>query len=75
MKEVVIKIAPFVLKSTVFIKENGEIRSVEIPQKEISSFLSLEPDVDVVHLFGNEKITNKIQEECMVKYSLKNIET
>ena len=74
MKELVIKIAPFVFKQTVFIKEDGEWRTVEVPHKELTSFISLEPDVKTVHLFGNEKMVKKVQEECVTKYSLADIE-
>lgn len=73
MKEIIIKFEPFVFKQTVFIKENNHINKEEVPQKELSSYISLLEDVDKVHLFGNEKFADKIKEECMTKYKINNI--
>lgn len=74
MKELVVNIAPFVLKQTIFIREDGKVSQLQIPQKEIASYISLHTDIDVVHLFGPEKFTKKIHEECITKYSVNNID-
>ena len=73
MKEMIIKLAPFVLKQTVYIidKETKEVKEDKIPQKELSKYISLhENDIDHVHLFGNEDFIRKIQEECISKYKV-----
>lgn len=74
MKEVIIKFEPFVFKQTIFIKEGNEIKQEQIPQKELSSFISLLDDVNKVHLFGNQKFAEKIKEECTTKYKINNID-
>lgn len=74
MKEVIIKFEPFVFKQTIFIKEGNEIKQEQIPQKELSSFISLLDDVSKVHLFGNQKFAEKIKEECITKYKVNNID-
>lgn len=79
MKELSIKLAPFILKQTIFIREMQEIRtdvvtSIEVPQREIASYISLQTDVERVHLFGNQKLARKIQEDCLSKYKVKNID-
>lgn len=69
MKEAVIKFEPFVLNQTVFIRDpSGEITRKEVPQKELSNFISLLVDVQKIHLFGNEKFAEKIKNECVTKY-------
>ena len=71
MKEIIIKIAPFVLKQTVYIKdkETGAVTEKHIPQKDLASFISLEDDLETVHLFGNKKFLQKLQQECIAKYN------
>lgn len=73
MKELIIKIAPFVFKQCVYIRniDTGEIEEVSIPQKELASFISLQENLKEVHIFGNEKFINKFQEDCLTKYNLK----
>ena len=63
MKEIIIKFEPFTFKQVVFIKnsETGEITQEAVPQKELSSYISLLDDVDEVHLFGNKKYAEKIK--------------
>ena len=78
MKEIGIKIAPFVLKQTVFIREVSEIgddnvTTVSMPWNEIPKFISLQTDLDKVYLFGSQKFAKKIQEDCLVKYNVKNV--
>ena len=74
MKELIVKIAPFVLKQCVYIKDmnTGEIKEICIPQKELASFISLQEDLKEVHLFGNQKFIKKLQEDCICKYNVKN---
>ena len=73
MKELIVKIAPFILKQSVYIRdiETGEIKEECIPQKELAHFISLQQDIKEIHLFGHEKFVKKIQEECMYKYNMK----
>ena len=73
MKEMIIKIAPFVLKQTVYItdKDTDFVSEEKVPQKELASYISLhENEVQCVHLFGKEEFVRKIQEECLSKYSV-----
>ena len=75
MKEVIIKFEPFVFKQTVFIKnEDGTLVTDKVPQKELSSYISLLNDVSKVHLFGNDKYAMKLKEECLTKYKVNNID-
>ena len=75
MKEIIIKLEPFVFKQTLFIKdEQGTIVQVQVPQREVASYISFLAGIEKIHLFGNEKFINKIREECITKYNLKNIE-
>ena len=73
MKEIVIKFEPFILKQTVFIKdsETGQIKHEAIPQKELVGFIALQDNLDKIHLFGNYKFAEKIKNECITKYKLK----
>lgn len=78
MKEISIKLAPFIFKQTIFIREVNEIgsdtvTSIDIPHSEVASFISLQTDLDTVHLFGNQKFAKKIQEDCLKKYNVKNV--
>lgn len=74
MKELIIKFEPFVFKQTVFIKhEDGHVEKTNIPQKEISSYISLRPDIDKVHFFGNDKFIMKFKNECITKYKVNNV--
>lgn len=78
MKEISIRITPFVLKQTIFIREVAEIgedtlTTISIPQSQIASFISLQPQLERVHLFGNQKFAKKIQEDCLKKYNVKNV--
>lgn len=74
MKEVIVKFEPFVFKQTVFIKnEKGEITEAKVPQKELSSYLSLLSDVGNIHLFGNQVFAEKIKKECVTQYGLNDI--
>lgn len=78
MKEISIKLAPFVLKQTVFIRDINEIgsdtvTSIDVPHSEVANFISLQTDLDTVHLFGNQKFAKKIQEDCLKKYNVKNV--
>lgn len=73
MKEMLIKIAPFVFKQTVYTidRETNEVREDKVPQKELPSFFSLhEDEIDCIHIFGKEEFVKKIQEECMTKYKI-----
>lgn len=73
MKEMIIKLAPFVLKQTVYIidKETKEVKEDKIPQKELASYISLhEDEINCIHLFGNESFIKKVQEECSCKYKV-----
>lgn len=73
--EIIIKLEPFTLQQTVFIKhENGTIERKELPQKELASFISLQKNVTKVHCFGNEKFVSKLEETCISKYKLNNID-
>ena len=74
MNEIVIKIAPFVFKQTVYIrnKTTGSVIEKRIPQKDLADFITSQDDLDTVHLFGNEKITHKIEQECLAKYNYLN---
>lgn len=76
MKEIVVKFEPFVLKQTVFIKdlETGNITEKHIPQKELSSYLSLEEDLQKIHFFGNAKFAEKLKVECVTKYNMTKVE-
>ena len=78
MKEISIKLAPFVLKQTIFIRQVSQIgedtlTTIDIPQSQIASFISLQTDLTNVHLFGNQKLAKKIQENCLKKYNVKNV--
>lgn len=73
MKEMILKMAPFVLKQTVYIidRETNEVIEDKVPQKELASYISLhENELDCVHLFGNEEFLRKVQEECSCKYNV-----
>ena len=72
MKELIIRIAPFVLKQCVYIRDisTGEIQEHMVPQKELASFISLQEDIKEIHLFGNEKFIRKLKEDGMCKYNL-----
>ena len=73
MKEIIVKFEPFVFRQTIFIKDldSGEVKEQHIPQKELSSYISLlNEDVKKVHFFGNEKFAEKIKEECLTKYKM-----
>ena len=75
MDELIIKFEPFTLKQTIFIKhEDGSIGRKEIPQSELTSFISLHPDICKIHFFGNEEFVSKIKEECITKYKMNNID-
>ena len=76
MKEIVVKFEPFVLKQTVFIKdeESGQITQETVPQKELASYLSLKENLHKIHFFGNAKFAEKIKTECVTKYKLDNVE-
>ena len=70
MKEIIVKIEPFVLKQKVFIKEDGKegMTVKEMSQKNLINFLEFSAcdcDCMKVHLFGSEKLTSKIKEECL----------
>lgn len=72
MREMIIKIAPFVLNQTVYTidKDTNEVTEDKVPQKDLAKFFSQhENDVDCIHIFGKEEFVRKIQEECMTKYS------
>ena len=73
MKELIIRIAPFVLKQCVYIRDinTGEIQEHMIPQKELANFISTQDNIKEIHLFGNEKFVRKLQEDCMCKYNVK----
>ena len=49
------------------------VTSIDIPHSEVASFISLQTDLDTVHLFGNQKFAKKIQEDCLKKYNVKNV--
>ena len=57
MKEIVVKFEPFVFKQTLFIKdeETGAIEQENIPQAELTNYLSLKEDLHKIHFFGNAK--------------------
>ncbi len=67
MKEVIVKFEPFIFKQTVFIKDcdTEAIETKQVPQKDLLNFLSLIPDVKVIHFFGNEKFAKKIKDDCL----------
>lgn len=71
MKELIVKIAPFVLKQSVYIRDidTGEVKEECVPQKELASFISLQENVKEIHLFGHSKFVKKLQDECMCKYN------
>lgn len=73
MKQLIIKFEPFVFKQTVFLKEDDDVQKIDIPQKELTSFISLQENLSAVHFFGNEKFIKKIEEECITKYKLNNV--
>lgn len=74
MKELIIKFEPFIFKQTIFIKEDNDIiKQIQIPQKELAKFISLQENVSEIHFFGNKKFAEKIQEECITKYKLTNV--
>ena len=68
MKEIIIKFKPFVLKQTVFIKENDKIIEQKMAKKELPDFLAKANDIDVIHFFGNQKYVEKIKDECLSKF-------
>lgn len=75
MREMIIKIAPFVLKQTVYIvnRETNEVIEDKVPQKDLAKYFSAhQNDVDCIHLFGKEEFVKKIQEECITKYKIQN---
>lgn len=77
MKEIVIKFEPFVFKQNIFIKDNvtGEVTQEQIPQKEITSYISLlKDDIEKVHFFGNKKFAEKIKTECLTQYNLNDLD-
>lgn len=75
MKEMVIRFEPFVFKQTAFIRtEEGQVIQEKIPQKELSSYISLHNDIEKIHFFGNYKFAEKIKQECISKYNLRNVE-
>ena len=65
MKEIIVKFEPFIFKQTVLIKDNDTITIEHVAQKDLLNFLSLVPDVQTIHFFGNEKFANKFKEECL----------
>lgn len=73
MKDFVIKFEPFVFKQTVFIRntETGEVSAESVPQKELASYISLAENLHTVHFFGNKSYAEKIKNECLTKYNLK----
>jgi len=73
MKEMILKVAPFVFKQTVYIvdRETNEVQEEQIPQKDLANYISLhENEIDCVHLFGNEKFVRKIEQDCTCKYNV-----
>ena len=71
MKEIVIQFEPFVFKQTVFIKDGDNITQEKIPQKELANYISLQEDLKAVHFFGNVNFANKLKNEFITKYKLK----
>lgn len=75
MKEVVIKFKPFILNQAVFIRdEDGNITEEAVPQKSLAEYISLIPNVNKIHFFGNKKFAEKIKNEFLTKYSNNTIE-
>ncbi len=73
MKEIIIKFEPFCFNQTVFMKDNetGQVVKEDIPQKDLSSFISLvENECCKIHFFGNKDFAEKIKEECLTKYNI-----
>lgn len=73
MKEMIVKIAPFVLKQTVYTidRETNEVKEDKVPQKDLAKYFSAhQNEIDCIHIFGKEEFVTKIQEECMTKYSI-----
>lgn len=75
MKELVIHVGPFVFKSEVIIKDNdlGTYETVKVPQRDLASFISSQKDITKVHLYGNDKVVRKIEEDCLTKFNVKNV--
>ena len=76
MKEVIVKFEPFIFKQKIFIKdiETGLILQDSVSQSDLANYISLLPNVQTVHCFGNEKYAMKIKRECIIKYKLKNVD-
>lgn len=73
MKEVVIKFEPFCFNQTIFIKdtETNQIIEQDIPQKDLSNFISLiDNECCGIHFFGKKEFAEKIKEECLTKYKV-----
>lgn len=72
MTDLAIRVNPFILKSTVMVrdKELGIYREEKIAHKDLAAFISAQENLDTVHLFGNEKYVKKIEEECIAKYNM-----
>ena len=77
MKDIIIKFEPFVFKQNIFIRDNetGEVIQECVPQKEITSYISLlKDDIEKVHFFGNKDFAEKIKAECLTQYNLNNLD-
>ena len=76
MKEIIINIQPFVLQQKAYIRdlEADTVKEEKIPMKDISHYLAIkskEIECDKILLFGNKKISQKIQQDCQTKYDIR----
>ena len=61
MKRIIFKVGGFTKNQKVFIEENGELTSHEIPVDNLARFI-LTSKCDEVYMYGNENFLKKFQE-------------
>ena len=70
MKELIIKVQPFTMKQTIYIKDGRHVKEEKVDYRELAKFISNCSDLDTVHFFGSQKIAQKIALECATKYNM-----
>lgn len=70
MKELIVKIQPFTMKQSIFIKDNDKIIEQKVDYRNLPCFIAECDCLDSVHIFGNEKQAKKIMQECKLKYKV-----
>ena len=75
MREIIIKYNPFLFSQTVFIRDDMSkmVTNYSVKTPDLNRFVSevgKKKDVKAIHLFGNEKMVNKMKTECATQYDV-----